>query len=233
MEFLKGILLLLLCFSPLLAEDEYIIEDDSTTSSVTMYDESIEAEKKSEWGAAMLNLALPGAGHLYLKKPKKAAMYLSIEAVTFMGMLFSEMTHRRYYNDARNLAYRYAHTETTRENDDEYWEKISMVNSSTEYNILMEQNRTYEKRYLDDSDQWLWDSSTDRDNYSDVRTKGDKWRNAWSIFMGGLALNRLVSFVDGRITATKYNASLLSRVHVQPVYSLATDEGGLFVTFQF
>lgn len=235
MELLKA-LSFLLCvslFTQLFAEDEYIIESDTTTSNVTIYDAGLEEHKKSEWGAAMLNLALPGAGHLYLKKPKKAAVYLSVEAVTFMGMLFSEMTHRRYYDDARNIAYRYAHTETTRDDDDPYWKKISAVNSSSEYNIIMELNRTYDERYLSDADQWKWDSDDERERYSDVRTSGDKWHDAWSIFMGGLALNRLVSFVDARITAKKYNRTILSQVRVQPVYSLVDDAGGIYLTFDF
>lgn len=222
---------------PLWAEDdEYIIESDSattSTSTVTIYDENVEAQKKSEWGAAMLNLALPGAGHLYLKENKRAAVYLSIEAVTFMGMLFSEMTHRRYYDDARNIAYRYAHTSTDRKDDDDYWRNIGLVESSKTYNELMRLNRTFDKQYLQDPDQWEWDSEEDREKYGDVRTTGDKWHDAWSIFMGGLALNRLVAFVDARVMAKKYNRSLLSRVHVQPVYSLVSDEGGLYLTFDF
>lgn len=227
-------LLVILFVLPLWAEDEYIIETDSAaTSQVTIYDEGLEGQKKSEWGAAMLNLALPGAGHLYLKENKRAAVYLSIEAVTFMGMLFSEMTHRRYYDDARNIAFRYAHTETGRSDDDDYWRNIGLVESSETYNELMRLNRTFDKQYLHHADQWDWDSEEDREQYGEVRSNGDKWHDAWSIFMGGLALNRLVSFVDARVMAKRYNRSILSRVHVQPVYSLVTDEGGLYLTFDF
>lgn len=235
MELLKSLILATVLLTPLsLVAEEFIIETDSaTTTSVTMYDEKAEDQKKSEWGAAMLNLALPGSGHLYLKEHKKGAMYLSIEAVLFMGMLFSEKTHDRYYSDARNIAYRYGHTETDRADDDVYWNKISMVESSSTYNEIMRLNRQYEDQYLADKDQWRWDSAKDREKYSDVRTTGDKWHDAWSIFMGGLALNRLVSFVDARISAKRYNRSILANVHVQPVYSIADDKGGLYLTFDF
>lgn len=235
MELLRSLFLAAVLLLPLsLAAEEFIIETDSaTTTSVTMYDENAEDQKKSEWGAALLNLALPGTGHLYLKEHKKGAMYLSIEAVLFMGMLFSEKTHQRYYGDARNLAFRYGHTETTRADDDPYWNHISLVESSSTYNSLYMSNRDFDRRYLENADQWRWDSVSDREKYADVRTTGDKWHDAWSIFMGGLALNRLVSFIDARISAKRYNRSVLANVHVQPFYSIADDEGGLFLTFDF
>ncbi len=213
----------------------FVIEEaeEQGESSVTLYNAEREAAKKNEWGAAMANLIVPGAGHFYLESPKRGAAYLAVEAMLFTGMMFTESSSQRFFEEARAIAYQSAGTGSRRDDDDDYWKHIGIIESSDSWNEAMDQNRQPEKKYLSDNDQWRWENSSQQKLYKSARKDGKEWHDRWSLFIGFMAVNRIVSFVDARVTARRYNRSLLSRVKFYPTYSKRKKRTGLRVSFLF
>ncbi len=240
------VFLSLFLIMPLWAEliiEEVLDETDSSTEkSVTLISQVGADKSKGEWRAAFMNLALPGTGHYYLGEKKKGALYLSLDIAVFAGLLFSEKSSRQHYTDSRAYARSYASVTTSRDKDDDYWRVIGLagVASQGEYNRAMETNRTADRKYLSADDYWHWKDGVDggsdyQEEYTDLRDKGGQWKSAANIFLGAMVLNRVVSFIDGRITAGNRanRASVLSGVQIYPHYSHYSQESGATLLVRF
>ena len=82
--------------------------------------------------------------------------------------------------------------------------------------------------YADDA--WQWDAEVNRDSYNETRSTAQNWKTTSSIMIGALFLNRVVAFVDGRISAQRYNNA---QMKVVPTYSLETKTPGMLLIVQF
>ena len=243
MAFLKQVflfLLILLSFLSAQTEDITIVLPNTSDSTQIQEkkDDSLNLEieydneaKKSVWGPSFLNLALPGTGHFYLGDYKKGAAYLAADLTLWLGFAFSLASSHRTENSAMSYARTYAHTNSSYDYDNHYWSYLSNSNfmSSEEYNEAQANNRAFDQMYLGD-DAWQWDSKENQEAYSETRSSAKNWKTTSSIILGALFLNRVVSFVDGRISAQRYNNA---QMKVVPVYSLETKEVGMVFLMSF
>ena len=239
MAFLKTTLLLILLISTSSFSD-FVIEDLSNgkvVSSPSQTPKNNQFKEKSVWGTAFLNLAIPGSGHLYIKEYNRAIMYFSIDVVLLGGAIFSGVTSSKMYDNSQEFAKINSGTNSTRDRDDKYWSIIGNkgILTSDDYNWAMENNRDFDGRYLLAEDQWAWVSSDDRDTYSDMRDKAGYWNTASKLLIGGMVLNRIVSFIDGRVSANKYNRARGSFASIKftPTYAIATKETALTFYYSF
>ncbi|ERP31538.1 hypothetical protein [Chitinivibrio alkaliphilus] len=235
MAFLKPLLCVYLLVLPLWGTDELRIEmeqdnGDDVTIDITGEDHP---DMKSEWGAAFMSMAVPGTGHLYVEDHRRAALYFAVEAVVLTGMIYSRRTSNRTMDNAFALAEREAGTKADFDRDNNYWLYMSIFESSDDYNIALEQGRSFDRKITDPDHEWRWSSRANQERYTDLRDSADQWEDAWALFLGGMALNRLIAFIDSRISARNYNTQRFSQLQIHPTYSVTHNETGIRGTFLF
>lgn len=241
MAFLKYSLILLFSISPLAAQ--FTIQevgDDSTEAKTINMNVTEDTEgTKSEWGAAFLSLAVPGAGQMYLGQKRKGGAYIAADLLLLTGVIFSEATSRRKFESSMGFARVHAGTNSSRDRDDNYWNELGLYDStitdSKQWNdALATKYRDFAKEYKG-ADSWDWGHSDyeSKEHYVEMRSDAATWHSAAYFFVGGMIVNRVVSFIDARISAKRYNTSLLSTVQIQPHYSLLDGTAGLTLTTRF
>ncbi len=237
MAFLKNILILLSCTFTVSAQliIEEIGADSSETKTINL-EVKDSSEAKSEWRAAFLSLALPGTGHLYLGQKKKGIAYISADIIMLAGAVFSEATSRRKYKNSIGYARVHAETNSDRGWKDKYWNEIGLKDSTvmniTEWNQQYDQYREFDKLYSDE-DTWKWISFDAKANYLEQRKKAGDWNSASYFFLGGMILNRVVSFIDARVSTKRINSNVISNLEVYPHYSIIDGSGGFSVVYNF
>ena len=197
-------------------------EDDSVAVDINHNSNAY----KSVWGTSLLNLAVPGTGHFYLGDTRKGVAYLSADLLLWTGFFFSMVTSNRYEDNAVAHAYTYAHTRSNFDYNNSYWGALGNDNfqSNTEYNTALDNNRQFDDKYLGDN-AWLWDNATKQTEYNDIRGDAHSWETASYIVLGALFLNRVVSFIDGRVSAQRYNSA---QMKIMPTYSMDYDNNPTF-----
>lgn len=223
-----------------LSSADLVIEDISLSGdvdTVSQLPKESGFKEKSEWGTAFLNLAIPGSGHLYLGKKKRAMLYFTIDIALLGGAIFTEATSRNIYDNAAGMASRHSGTSSTRKSDDKYWSIIGNKNfmTSDEYNSALRNNRDFESQYTNIEDKWEWESDEYRDEYSDMRDKAGYYNQAFKLFIGGMILNRAIAFIDGRVSAKKYNRTgvIASSIKVIPQYAFASKTSSFTFLYSF
>ncbi len=238
MAILKTFALLLLISLPTMGQ--FVIKEitaDSTENETITIESSLEnSESKSEWGAALMSLALPGTGHFYLGEKKRGTAFLSVDLTLIAGTILSEATSRRIDYGSMDYARRYASTNSSRGREDKYWNDIgnhdSTITDSDDWNQSVDKYRDPENRY-DGEDVWEWRAMSQKNSYIDQRDRADKWHVASLVMVGGLVVNRLVSFVDARRIARKHNANLFTGVQVYPSYTTSTETMNITIVGAF
>ncbi len=237
MAFLKTIFILFSCIMTVSAQlvIEEIGADSSETKTINLGVKD-DKEVKSEWRAAFLSLALPGTGQFYLGQKKKGTTYISADIMMLAGAVFSEATSRRKYKSSIGYARVHAGTNSNRSWKDKYWNEIGLKDSTitniTDWNQQYDKYREFDKLYSDE-DAWAWTSMDAKDNYVEQRKKAGDWNSASYFFLGGMILNRVVSFIDARVSAKRINSNVISNLDVYPHYSIFDGSGGFSVVYNF
>jgi hypothetical protein len=92
---------------------------------------------------------------------------------------------------------------------------VAQYNSLEEYNRTMEQTRNWDRFYeVNSENNWEWSSEDDRVRYNNLRGKSDNSRRQAGIFVGLMAVNRVVSGVSSMVAARNHNRNLPSVVIV-------------------
>jgi len=239
MEFLKSISILLIISLPSLAQ--MVIKEttiDSANQETITINTSVDSEgSKSEWGAAFMSLAVPGAGQFYLEEKKRGAAFLSIDLTLLAGAVLSEATSRRLFNGSMDYARRYASTNSTRGRDDKYWNDIA--NDGNEVTNWRDWNERYADKYRDfdnryeDEDEWEWIVLAQKESYVDQRDRANSWHVTSLVMVGGMVVNRVVSFINARTIARRYNANIFTGMQLYPTYTMATETSSLTIIGTF
>jgi hypothetical protein len=209
------------------------VEESITTDTVDIFAPQQAARPRSARAAFLAlpaTILLPGLGHQLLGNEKRAFIYFTSEALMVFSMVFSERYSARMVENAKSFAWSHAQTHSTRAPGNEYWkltgEKIFL--SSDDYNYVMELNGSYDEKEMDPDDQWYWDSGENQALYRTMRKTGTRMHVVSSFLIGGLILNRLISFIDVRI-ASRYGAASSSdeTIGLTPLYSPADRTVGI------
>ncbi len=217
---------------------QVVVEETITTDTVDIFAQREESsrQKKSPRLAMFSTLLLPGLGHQYLGKNERAFTYFATEALLIFGIVFTESYSKKIYRNSRSYAWRYADTKCTKNMENEYWKIIGnkFFLSSDEYNNVMELNAEYDEKYVNPNETWYWEHEEYQEHYREMRKTGTRFHIISSFFLGGMILNRAISFIDVRIASKSETVrGQRSRVDVQPHYSYTDKEIGVSVSTSF
>lgn len=233
-------LLLIVIFVTMFLSAQVIVEDEVLTDTVNLFDASNASKKYEDASKSVAltmfgNILLPGLGHKYIGRDKKAFSYFAVEAVALLGTIFTRQYSNKVYSNSRAFASSYAGTRSDRGDDDEYWKNIAIKEYATidNYNYIQELNRNPDKKYVEDNDYWEWGSDDSQKEYREMRETASNLQIASSFFLGAMLLNRAVSMIDGRISAKRYNESVFSDLSFQPRNSINGDGTGLALVKKF
>ncbi len=155
--------------------------------------------------AALLSLALPGAGQWYAGARGRAAAFLAAEGVLWAAYGFFETVGEAKKTDYRVYARVHAGIDPAGK-DDAFYRTITFYDSREEYNNVA---RVFDPRrpYFSDIPywQWQWDSDASRSKYRTIRNQSNEAFNRRKFTLGGLALNRLVAALDAIRVAKSVN----------------------------
>jgi hypothetical protein len=188
---------------------------------------------KPDWAASGLNLLVPGAGYLYLGEKNTAAAFFTTDLVIFGSFLFTRLTSTRRYEASIGFARIYAHTQSRLPYDHAYWSYLSNRNfmNVNELNWAFQNNREFDRQFIEPSEFYSWDSPEARDRYAEMRREAGNWRTASTLMLGTLALNRLVSFVSARVATRRYNDRMFSAPTLAPTADLENKSVGVAVVW--
>lgn len=182
---------------------QIVTEQMIATDSIVILND-VPADSAKSPGLAMLgNLVFPGLGHQYLGKRGRALTYFSAELALIFGAVLCESRSRRLFDDARTIAWTYAGARGGAGANDEYWDAVSGYLDSDGYNHVQELNRTPEEKYVEPNLQWAWADTSYQDDFVETRDDATSFHIAATFMIGGMILNRVVSFVDARISTKR------------------------------
>jgi hypothetical protein len=217
---------------------QIVVEDDiKTTDTVNIFEtgETASEKTKSPKLAMFANILVPGLGHQYLGDKRRAFIYFSTEAALIFGMVFCERYSKKVFGDSRSYASNYAGIQCTKDPDDEYWSIIGnkLFLDTKEYNTVMELNREFDKKYVNQSDLWYWENEYYQERYRKLREDAMNFHVVSSFFLGAMLLNHVVSFIDVRIMSKRRSTHYQSSVNIQPYYSISDKKLGVSFTQNF
>jgi hypothetical protein len=166
-------------------------------------------ERKSVGGAFLRSIVLPGWGHRYVQDDwSRGRIYLGSE-IAFLGATLgynqqASTTKDAMYTTARQLA-----GVDIRNRNKAFQLAVAQYNSLSEYNRTMEQTRNWDRFYeVNSENSWEWSSEEDRIRYNNLRGKSDDSRRQAGIFIGLMAVNRVVSGVSSMVSARNHNRNI-------------------------
>lgn len=223
------------------AQAQVVVEDGVTTDTVDLFAKSA-APKKSGLLAMCASVLLPGLGHQYLGDNAKALIYYSAEALFIFGGVACDHYSKTIFNSAKAYAWEHAQAQGGAGADDQFWANVGRYDESDGYNQSISRGynfemeliyRTQEKDYLAPNLQWHWDDPANRKKYSGIMEKSMTYQMVSSFFIGAMVLNRLVAFIDARVTAKQMETKALSSLQFVPQYDPQTQASGLSLHIMF
>ena len=167
---------------------------------------------------AFLNILIPGLGFYRIGDKTRAFVYFTADAFGALSTLVSYRISARALFDSKSYASLYAHTRSQRSLRDYYWTVIGNENFKDyrKYNEVMKLNGDKSLYYLNPEDIWEWESDEAQKNYRQIRQRYNYYRIYGSLFLGTLLLNRIISFIDFRVTSKRkvnYSNRTISLYH--------------------
>jgi hypothetical protein len=187
---------------PVLAWAQIVTEEVITTDSVDLFAAPDSTGTSAGW-AMVQTLLVPGLGHQYLGKPRRALTYLGAEALFVFGAILCERYSDRLTEDSRRFAWTYAGAQGGTGADERYWRQVGLYLDADEYNRVQELNRTPEDKYVAPNLQWAWPDESYMDDYVGRRDNATSLHVVSTFLIAAMVLNRVVSFIDVRVTTLR------------------------------
>ena len=227
------------CWRPVQAQ--VVVEEGVSTDTVDLFAKRA-APQKSAVLAMCASVLLPGLGHQYLGDNAKALIYYSAEALFIFGGIACDHYSKTIFNSAKAYAWEHAQAQGGAGADDQFWNNVGLYDESDGYNQSISRGynkemeliyRTQEKDYLTPNLQWHWDDPANRKIYTGIMEKSMAYQVASSFFIGAMVLNRLVAFIDARVTAKQMETKALSSLQFVPQYDPQIQASGLSLQMKF
>ncbi|MGC8897670.1 MAG: hypothetical protein ACP5JH_00925 [Bacteroidota bacterium] len=165
-------------------------------------------DRKWVLGAALLSLAVPGAGQWYASDKQSALIFLGTEATLWLGYAAVDAYGRWTQTGARMFAVQHAGIDPVGKSD-QFFVDIGNFMSVYDYNEKKLRDRALSKVY--DPSQgyfWQWDNVGSRSSYRSMRVTADAAFNATKFIIAGIIVNHIVSAIHAGNRAAKWNASI-------------------------
>ncbi|MBD3317966.1 MAG: hypothetical protein GF344_19450 [Chitinivibrionales bacterium] len=211
---------------------QVVVEEEVITDTVDVFS-PVEQTGKSPALAMVATVLVPGLGHQYLGKSHRALTYFSLEALCVFGLVYGRTYADKYGRDARSYAWAHANVKAQSGADDHFWRNVGHFMDSEEYNRIMELNRTPDDKYLETELWWRWADEADMEHYQTLRETSTRWELVGTSFVAGMVLNRIISFIDVRLTSKYRGVRSSARLKAYPHYSALTNAAGLQIRGSF
>ena len=217
---------------------QVVIEEEITTDTIEIFSAALrdsDYEKKGRI-AMWSTILLPGLGHQFLHKDSKALIYFAVEATAIIGMIFNEKYSQKLYSDSRSFAWHYANTNSQKPAAHSYWQLIGdkYFLNYKHYNNAVELNGEYNLKKTDPNEFWEWESDSYQTKYRGIREDAIRFHVISSFFLGAMFLNRIVSFIDIRVSSKYHSVQNESKnIQFHPTYSSVQNEIGISLTGNF
>jgi hypothetical protein len=163
---------------------------------------------KSTKKAILYSVLVPGWGEYYAGRKDKAKYFFAVEAITWIAY-FSYRTYGNWRKDDMiRIAAEKANANLNGK-DDHFFDMVGFYENVHEYNSLGRITDPGRPYYHDTTEfYWNWQSSSDRDDYRDLKNSfRSAFKNSETVI--GLAiLNRLISIVDAVRDVKSYNRKI-------------------------
>ena len=142
------------------------------------------------------SLAIPGLGESSIGEQKSAKTFFITEASIWFIYFVSKKSSDWYQKDY--LAFASLHADAIMADKDYLFAvNIGHYSSLDDYNDTKERQRLVKDKYDENSGYgWSWDSLENRIKYDEIRMKSVIHNKYAKFALGGLVLNRLISFFD-------------------------------------
>jgi len=210
------------------AQSQVVVQEGVSTDTVDLFAKQSSKHQKSTVLAMCASILLPGLGHQYLGDYNKAIGYYSAEALFIFGALFCNHYSNVVSDNSKVFAWEHAEVSGGPGANSAYWQNVGLYDDSKSFNETME--RTYRSEvndYLTPNLQWRWDDTGNRNIYNSMIQESLSWEVASSFFLGAMVLNRLVAFIDARLTAREMETHSLSSLQFMPRYDPISRAAGL------
>ena len=138
------------------------------------------------------SLILPYWSMESIQKDFRKKIYLTTDAILFLGHIGSNRYGDWKKDEYRNYAVEHAGVRNADQKNDGFYKDLKFYDSIHYHNLYASQD-TY-----DDLDEyyWKWESEADKKHFRDLRNSSESAYQAGRLFLGGLILNRLICAID-------------------------------------
>jgi hypothetical protein len=144
----------------------------------------------------LLSLLLPGLGEYVGGERGRAKVFFTSEVILWAGFIGSKAYSNTLKDDYRTYAAIHAGVQTANKGG-QYWIDIGNANNIYIFNERRRVQRNLKATYPEtDEYSWQWDQQENREEYADLRSKQNKWKNVSTYMIAGLIMNRIISAVD-------------------------------------
>jgi len=144
----------------------------------------------------LLSLILPGLGEYVGGERGRAKVFFTAEVVLWAGFIGSKAYSNTLKDDYRTYAAIHAGVQTA-DKGGQYWIDIGNADNIYIFNERRRVQRDLEATYPEtDEYSWQWDEQQNREEYAELRSNQNKWKNISTYMIAGLIMNRIFSAVD-------------------------------------
>jgi len=178
---------------------------------------------KSKFKAALLSLAVPGSGELYVGSKTSGYISLTAEAFLWMGYFGAKQQAEWIENDFKQYALTYSGTKIT-DGTEQYYDLLQDFSSSEEYNnnvyiygryylnnqgwTEQEFNQFIENNLYVGNEAWDWDNEDQRLHFGQLRRDRNQFEIISGFSVGAMVINRIVSAIKAVRAAHVYNNNI-------------------------
>ena len=203
--------LLLLAALPLMAQKSESLALSGhfkSTDSAAVVSEKLPLVKKSVGTALLLSLVLPGSGQYYMGESKSAALFLSSEALLWLGLFTNNAYHDQLVADYQSYAVQHAQVNPQGKSK-QYWTDIGKYDDIYLFNEQRARQRYFENMYEENRENyWFWDVHQNRIRYDASRLHANEIAARVVYFQAAVVLNHLASGLHAMYLARVHNRKL-------------------------
>ena len=176
------------------------------------------------------SFAIPGWGEYKLGNRNEAIFFLSSEIALIATSISLYIYSGVKEDDFKGFAERHAGINSASGKNEVYWINLGNYDNVDEYNEQKIRTRNYGARYLENSDYWNWDNSTNKKRFDDMRIMSSTAETMSLYAVGLIAANHLLSAINA-----SFEAGQKFETKVSAVYDHANNEvkNKLSITYKF
>lgn len=160
-------------------------------------------------GAFIRSIVFPGWGHRYVQENWRRGRLHAGADVTFLAAALGYNQQANNTRDAMFTSAQQLAGVDIRNRNKAFQLAVAQYNSLAEYNKSMEQTRNWDRFFeVNAENNWEWRTEEDRIRYNNLRGRSDDSRRQAGIFVGLMAVNRVVSGISSMVSARNHNRNI-------------------------